>query len=155
MVQTAQERWEARYRTSTMRGPAPTHPVGVRASTTYLPELEALRGVGVALVFGFHADRFVHFPLMALGAPASPALAFVRAGHTGVDLFFVLSAFLLAQPFLAEVAGAKRVDRRQYFTRRALRILPPNWVGSLPTAGRCSSCRSSVSASPPSRTGSS
>src|SRR5262247_1158122 len=123
-----------------MRGPAPPHPVGVRASTTYSPELEALRGLAVALVFGFHADRFVHFPAMELGAPASPALAFVRAGHTGVDLFFVLSAFLLSQPFLAEAAGGQRVVRRDYFVRRALRILPLYYaavvVGTLLSATR-------------------
>jgi peptidoglycan/LPS O-acetylase OafA/YrhL len=41
-----------------------------------------------------------------------------------VDLFFVLSAFLLSMPFLRQAAGDKPVSVRRYFGRRALRILP-------------------------------
>ena len=53
-----------------------------------------------------------------------PFLAFVRAGHAGVDLFFVLSAFLLSLPFLAEIRGGPVVSRRNYFLRRGLRLVP-------------------------------
>src|SRR3989442_11065883 len=96
--------------------------VGLRASSTFLPELESVRGIAVLLVFAFHADIFVRFPFIE---PRSTlATAFVRAGYTGVDLFFVLSAFLLSLPFFVEAAGGKRVVVREYFVRRALRILP-------------------------------
>ena len=40
--------------------------------------------------------------------PALP-MAFVWMGHTGVTLFFVLSAFLLSRPFLAEAYGGRHV----------------------------------------------
>ncbi|MCW5890348.1 MAG: acyltransferase [bacterium] len=94
----------------------------------YVPELEGLRGIAVLLVYVFHADRLIRLP-RALGKEAPPALtdlplAFVQAGHTGVSLFFVLSGFLLARPFLVEGSGGPRVDRRRYAARRALRILP-------------------------------
>lgn len=121
-------------------GPDPSAvPVGIRPGA-YLPEVEALRGIAVLLVFVFHADRFLCLPLTLAGvdtrgAVTSPLQAFVRGGHTGVSLFFVLSGFLLSLPFLAEAAGGCRVDRRRYAERRSLRILPLYWflllVGAL------------------------
>lgn len=64
----------------------------------------------------------------ASGIIASPLTAFVRAGHTGVSLFFILSGFLLSLPFLKEAAGGRRLLFREYFSRRALRILPLYYV---------------------------
>ena len=55
-------------------------------------------------------------------------LAYLRAGHTAVTLFFVLSAFLLALPFLAETDGRRRTSVSDYLQRRALRILPLYWT---------------------------
>jgi len=99
-----------------------SRPDGLRGSATYLEDLESLRGVAIALVFVFHYDACI------IGTPAnqwvSPWRAYVSAGHTGVSLFFILSAFLLSRPFLEERAGGPRVSVRSYFARRALRILP-------------------------------
>jgi peptidoglycan/LPS O-acetylase OafA/YrhL len=102
-------------------------PVGIRRSTRYFPEVECLRGLAILLVFLFHLDSYFRFGSRA-GTVVSPALAFVAAGHTGVSLFFILSGFLLSLPFLAEVRGGKPVARRDYFARRALRILPLYWA---------------------------
>jgi len=99
-------------------------PAGVRVSATYLPELESLRGIAALLVFFFHADGCLRLGSTPIDAWPSLPLAFLRAGHTGVSLFFVLSAFLLSQPFLAEAAGGRRVPRANFYRRRALRILP-------------------------------
>lgn len=105
---------------------APTAaPAGVRRSATYFPEVEALRGVAILLVFSYHASqRFALVAAARPGAGVSLPAAFVLAGHAGVNLFFVLSAFLLSLPFLEEVTGGRHVERRQYFLRRALRVLP-------------------------------
>lgn len=105
-------------------GPAAV-PAGIRRSARYLPELESLRGVAILLVYAFHTNAYVQ-----VFQPRETSLwyAFVLAGHTGVDLFFVLSAFLLSLPFLREAAGGRRVDRRRFFARRALRILPLYWT---------------------------
>ncbi len=102
-------------------------PLGVSRSRSFLPELESLRGIAVALVVAFHVDGYAMF-MNEQPAHISPAMAFVRAGHTGVDLFFLLSGFLLALPFLADVSGGRRVNLREYFVRRALRILPLYWL---------------------------
>jgi peptidoglycan/LPS O-acetylase OafA/YrhL len=114
-------------------------PAGIRRSETYFPEVESLRGIAICLVFFFHAEAGLGH-VLPTSLAVSPAVAFVFAGHTGVSLFFVLSGFLLSLPFLAEAAGGRRVDRRQYFMRRALRILPLYYtaviVGTVLTARR-------------------
>lgn len=100
-------------------------PAGIRRSTVYLPELESLRGLAIALVFVFHADAASTFPFASrVGAWPSPALAYAWSGHTGVTLFFILSGFLLSLPFLEEAYGGRRVSRPQFYARRGLRILP-------------------------------
>jgi peptidoglycan/LPS O-acetylase OafA/YrhL len=97
-------------------------PVGVALSTVYLPELESLRGLAAVLVLAFHYDSMAM--LRAAGDWCSLPYALVRGGHSGVNLFFVLSAFLLSLPFLAAGSGGPPVSLRRYATRRALRILP-------------------------------
>lgn len=100
-------------------------PVGIRRGSTYFPELESLRGIAIALVFTFHADGTLLFPFFNhVGSSPPPWLAFLYAGHTGVTLFFVLSAFLLGLPFLEASYGGRPVSRRRFSERRALRILP-------------------------------
>ena len=48
---------------------------------------------------------------------------------SGIDLFFVLSAFLLAQQFLrADFLNKERPSLRRYYRTRFLRIAPPYWV---------------------------
>lgn len=82
--------------------------------TTRLPALDGLRGIAVASVVLFHFTRPLQFPdrLHSLFA----------MGWTGVDLFFVLSGFLI---------GGILVDNkdsvnlwRVFYLRRAFRILP-------------------------------
>lgn len=104
--------------------PSEVPPVGVRRSTAYFPELESLRGIAILLVYVFHLAGAVDPSGTRPGTVVSPLGAFVRAGHTGVSLFFVLSGFLLGMSFLIEIAGGRRVVRRDYYMRRALRILP-------------------------------
>jgi len=104
---------------------SPALEVGLRDPRRYLPEMEALRGIAILLVALFHAAAILSLIGDRLtGKLVSPLTAYVAAGHTGVGLFFVLSAFLLSQPFLAERDPAARVRRTHFYQRRALRILP-------------------------------
>ncbi len=106
-----------------------THaPTGIRDAAHYMPQLEALRGVAILLVFFFHADAILSptgQPM--IGTWVSPLGAFIHAGHTGVTLFFVLSAFLLSRAFIVEARGGRPVSRSRFLARRALRILPLYW----------------------------
>lgn len=73
------------------------------------------------LVYTFHVDRFVsgYWPI-----DVWPPYAFVRAGHTGVSLFFVLSGFLLSLPFIDGVRRDRPIRSLRFYERRVLRILP-------------------------------
>lgn len=100
-------------------------PAGIRRSRPYLSELESLRGLAILLVSAFHLDLSVMARLFTPpDGSTTLAESYVRAGYTGVSLFFTLSGFLLGGEFLAEVGGGRAVSRRDYFARRALRILP-------------------------------
>ena len=70
-------------------------------------DLEGLRGIAVALVVLFHFD-----------------LLGVRGGFVGVDVFYVLSGFLISSLLLRELAATGRVDVAAFYARRARRILP-------------------------------
>lgn len=95
-------------------------PAGIRGA--YVPVLEGLRGVAILLVFSFHASGALG--ALHAGQEVSVLQAFATAGHTGVSLFFVLSAYLLSRPFLAGLADARTPDASSFFRRRALRIAP-------------------------------
>ena len=102
-----------------------TAPPGDSVARGFIPEVEMLRGVAITLVYLLHLDAWVVFRAPGrVGHSVSPVAAFMYAGHSGVSLFFILSAFLLARPFLREAAGGRRVDCRTYFLRRVLRIMP-------------------------------
>jgi peptidoglycan/LPS O-acetylase OafA/YrhL len=72
----------------------------------YRPELDGVRAIAIALVVGLHS----------FGWP--------RKGALGVDLFFVLSGFLITTLLLEERAQTGRVSLPAFFRRRALRLLP-------------------------------
>jgi peptidoglycan/LPS O-acetylase OafA/YrhL len=71
------------------------------------PALDGLRGVAVLTVMLFHG-------------PGEP----LAGGFLGVDLFFVLSGFLITSLLVAEVAERGRVAIGRFWIRRLLRLLP-------------------------------
>lgn len=87
---------------------------------SYYPYLDASRALAVILVF------WVHF--VSLFAPQWQDSLFgelsIRLGHEGVNIFFVLSGYLLYQAFL------KRPDQPilPYLKKRAWRIFPAYWL---------------------------
>ena len=81
--------------------------------------LTALRGVAALWVFGFHLRLLDH----GLPAPAyagTPAAAVFEHGWTGVDLFFILSGYILATVHPALSAA----DAPRFLVRRAFRLYP-------------------------------
>lgn len=83
----------------------------------YLPALDGLRAIAVTLVLWHHT------PLIFLGGAKPGAfLKMSSLGWAGVDLFFVLSGFLITT-ILLRSRGRERA-LRSFWARRALRILP-------------------------------
>ncbi|MDG2336162.1 MAG: acyltransferase [Myxococcota bacterium] len=94
-----------------------SRPAGVR--TAYSRELEVVRAIAALLVFSRHiAGRYVGIDLEQ--GPPGFFYSLALGGQTGVTLFFVLSAFLLAPPFFEK--GRTSISR--FFARRFLRLWP-------------------------------
>ncbi len=91
----------------------------------YQPELDGLRFYAFLAVFVCHTlpveDKFYS----ALGVPLRWLwVPLVRSGSTGVDLFFVLSAFLITSLLLRERQQTGGISLRLFYIRRILRIWP-------------------------------
>jgi len=71
------------------------------------PSLDVLRGVAVLLVLGYHAQ----FPAF-------------RIGWSGVDLFFVLSGFLISGLLFSDYKKFGHIRLGRFWFRRAFKILP-------------------------------
>jgi peptidoglycan/LPS O-acetylase OafA/YrhL len=87
---------------------------------SHIPALDGLRGVAVLLVVQYHITIYGGFQ------PASllERVVYVtsRAGWSGVDLFFVLSGFLITRILYA--SKGSEYFFRHFYIRRALRIFP-------------------------------
>jgi peptidoglycan/LPS O-acetylase OafA/YrhL len=96
----------------------------------YIPEVDGLRFVAITMVVLFHTSLRLH---EAFGAPVgtSPEVQnladmAIRQGRFGVHLFFILSGFILAMPFVKQhLAHGRRVSLRRYYLRRLTRLEPP------------------------------
>jgi peptidoglycan/LPS O-acetylase OafA/YrhL len=85
--------------------------------TAHAPALDGIRGVAILLVL-FH-----HFTILTPDSSASAALSRAAAlGWAGVDLFFVLSGFLITGILIA--ARGRRRYFSSFYARRTLRIVP-------------------------------
>lgn len=92
-----------------------------------IPELDGLRGLAIALVMLWHSVAVV--PHGTPGSAAEHAFGSLRLAWSGVDLFFVLSGFLIGG-ILLDHRSAPRYFQT-FYARRALRILPLHavWLG--------------------------
>ncbi len=81
--------------------------LGPTESSGRRPALDGLRAVAVLLVFAFH----VNVPRMS-------------GGFLGVDLFFVLSGYLITQLLFAEIKKTQKVSVGAFWGRRVRRLLP-------------------------------
>ena len=73
----------------------------------YRPELDALRGISILLVYLHH----LYYPLMP-------------GGFLGVDIFFVLSGFLITSLLVEEWDREGSISLKDFYIRRVLRLMP-------------------------------
>ncbi|AND67912.1 DNA-dirted RNA polymerase [Dyella thiooxydans] len=81
-----------------------------------LPGLDTLRALAIVLVMLFHS-----WVVGGMGPTFDPL---VRYGWVGVDIFFVLSGFLIGSQVLAPLARGEGLALGDFYRRRAYRILP-------------------------------
>ena len=77
------------------------------ASTTYRPGIDGLRALAIVGVLLYHAG-----------------VRWVPGGFLGVDLFFVISGYLITKLLIAEVERTGQISFAGFFGRRARRLLP-------------------------------
>ena len=76
-------------------------------NNSYRPDIDGLRAVAVLSVILYHAG-FSTF----------------RGGYTGVDVFFVISGFLITRLLTREIESTGRIDFYSFYLRRVRRLLP-------------------------------
>ena len=99
--------------------------VSAPAARVFFPNLNGLRFLAVLLVVVDHVEgiRAAYKLSNYWAVPAIPLL-----GQLGVDLFFVLSGFLITYLLLAEKQKLGTIDFRAFYLRRILRIWPLYYV---------------------------
>lgn len=95
-------------------------PRASRRFLPHIPELDGIRGLAILLVVVYH--YFFEPAVVRPGSNLWHAIAPLRLGWTGVDLFFVLSGFLIGG-ILLDARGASNFFRT-FYIRRFYRIVP-------------------------------
>jgi peptidoglycan/LPS O-acetylase OafA/YrhL len=81
--------------------------IKTKAAEGFRPDIEGLRALAIGTVLLCHA-----------GVP------FLAGGYVGVDVFFVISGFLITRLLLGELERTGRISLRGFYGRRAKRLLP-------------------------------
>lgn len=99
------------------QAPGRAHDSAPPVDHTYRANLDGLRSIAVYLVLLFHTG-----------------LAWAQGGFIGVDLFFVLSGFLVSTVLLDEIEQTGRLRVGRFYARRVRRLLPAAAVVVVATA---------------------
>lgn len=81
----------------------------------HIPAFDGIRGIAILFVIIFHL-------------PIPEITSFSRGGFLGVDIFFVLSGFLITSILLKEQSKTGKISLKNFFLRRSLRLLPAYWI---------------------------
>lgn len=78
----------------------------------YRPEIDGLRAIAVTSVIFYHAEIEIY------------DLKFFQGGFLGVDIFFVISGYLLSKIIFIEITSTKNFSFKKFYIRRIMRIFP-------------------------------
>ncbi|MDN5890278.1 MAG: acyltransferase, partial [Yaniella sp.] len=85
----------------------PPNEPAVKAGSRFRPDIQGLRAIAVGLVLLYHAG-----------------LTWLPGGYVGVDVFFVISGFLITGMLVRQSLEKGRIDLADFYARRIRRILP-------------------------------
>jgi peptidoglycan/LPS O-acetylase OafA/YrhL len=91
-------------------------PARVDPSTRFRPDIEGLRAVAAVLVVLYHAG-----------------VGQLGGGYVGVDVFFVISGFLITTQLYNELLLRQTISVARFYARRATRLLPASTLVLLAT----------------------
>ena len=79
----------------------------MKLKTTLYPNIQFLRAISVLLVFFYHLK-----------------LDYFKIGYIGVDIFFLISAYVITSRLYNEYFETKKIDFLKFYSRRIKRIFP-------------------------------
>lgn len=88
-------------------------------SITRIKGLDGVRGISIILVILAHLGVFEVLPI---------EYEFLISGRTGVEIFFVLSGYLITHLLIIECNSNGNINLRNFYVRRILRIMPAYWA---------------------------
>lgn len=103
----------------------------VRPERGHFHVLDGMRALAVLWVIAFHLTLSFYFfnPEVALRDRAD--FMWARWGMFGVDIFFVVSGFIIGYLLMKEYQQTRTLDIRRFYWRRALRLLPAYYLAML------------------------
>lgn len=91
--------------------------VSRRSFFRHMPALDGLRAIAILIVMVYHLEWLI------------PQLhPYVKGGFLGVDVFFVLSGFLITSILLSEKEKTGGISLLNFYIRRCLRLIPAFWL---------------------------
>jgi peptidoglycan/LPS O-acetylase OafA/YrhL len=84
-----------------------------------IPSLDGLRAISIGLVILAHTNSAF------AGWVRLPVALYLILARTGVNVFFVISGFLITNLLLKELHATKTISLKRFYLRRAFRIFPP------------------------------
>ena len=104
----------------------------VTTDKAFIPQIDGLRFVAILSVVLFHIHGHLVFGGGVVRPLTTDGALLDMLAKRGVELFFVISGFILATPFAAtHLTGASRVDLKAFYLRRVTRLEPPYIVNLL------------------------
>lgn len=107
-----------------------THSIRDASSIRYVTGLDGLRAISMMLVVVFHFTSYFSSRLANLGGAWAGAVRFASTGWIGVDVFFVISGFLITTTLLKRPVRSV-ASYSAFLRRRAIRLLPAYITGLL------------------------
>lgn len=104
------------------------------ASGKFIPEIDGLRFIAIMSVLLYHIHVFLakkNLNTYEINQDNSFAPNFVFNGSLGVELFFVISGFVLGLFFANAYRNSKTINHKSYFLRRLTRLEPPYIISLL------------------------
>lgn len=101
----------------------------------FIPEIDGLRFLAIAMVVAYHLHDHLtqrHPALIPWRSDRELGYELFQQGHIGVQLFFVISGFILAMPMAKwRLATGRPVTLKTYYWRRLTRLEPPYVINLL------------------------
>lgn len=123
VIGARRSRFRSDVKTSDAHG-ALSSPFDLRAGARRDSVLDGLRAVAVLCVIAGHSVLF-RFASTVSSLPGFATRVAGSVAVTGVEIFFLISGYVIARLLLAERSESGKVDLRAFYARRFLRIIPP------------------------------